>query len=108
MNTKRALKDACLAALSLLVLSPQATIATTGKPVANPAGTGLWTEANNWTGKAAPTTGCKAIFNINVAANYIIKSAVTADQVVPGDGGPARGDRLETPNCQGCPEPTPL
>lgn len=66
---------------------------TVWNPAANPATTGLWSEAANWTnGLPANVVGAKAVFNVPDALACTVNSTVEAYQIVMGDNGP--GDTL--------------
>jgi hypothetical protein len=85
--------------MCVMVGAASAAVTTVWNPAANPAGTGLWSEAANWTQGAigAPMTqdgDWKPVFNVNGARECILDTAVTVAQLVMGDGGTLNGNFL--------------
>lgn len=75
---------------------------TVWNPAANPAGTGLWIEAANWTGGIVPEGNFKVVLNVPNSPTCILNSTQTVVQLVMGDNnGPvtmkiANGGHLTT------------
>jgi uncharacterized protein YjdB len=59
---------------------------TVWNPAANPASTGLWTEAENWT-NGLPLTTSKVVMNVAGAADCVLDAAAVIKQFVLGDNG---------------------
>ena len=58
---------------------------TVWNPAANPAGTGLWTEADNWTA-GMPDGDFKVVFNVPGATECVLDDTVSITKLVQGDG----------------------
>lgn len=74
---------------------------TVWNPAGNPASTGLWTEAENWTGGVVPDGDFKVVLNVVDAAECVLDDTVSIAKLVAGDGGPgslriAEGGNLTT------------
>lgn len=76
---------ACVAAVPLLALSSYSQTIV-WNPAANPASTGLWSEAANWQGGVVPGIANKVVFNVGTAISCRINSIAEAGQLVIGDG----------------------
>ncbi|MDF1571856.1 MAG: Ig-like domain-containing protein [Bacteroidales bacterium] len=59
---------------------------TVWNPAANPDGTGLWTEAANWT-NGLPVPAGKVVLNVPGAADCVLDAAAEINQFVLGDNG---------------------
>ena len=59
---------------------------TVWNPAANPTSTGLWSEADNWTGKVVPEGDFKVVLNVPNAPTCIVNSTQGVAQLVMGDG----------------------
>ncbi|MCD6354468.1 MAG: T9SS type A sorting domain-containing protein [Prolixibacteraceae bacterium] len=59
---------------------------TVWNPAANPASTGLWSEAMNWTDGMVPDSN-KVVFNVPDARECVLNTESTIKQFVLGDGG---------------------
>ena len=59
---------------------------TVWNPAANPASTGVWSEAMNWTDGVVPADN-KVVTNVPGAAEAVLDTEVTIKQFVFGDGG---------------------
>lgn len=61
---------------------------TVWNPAANPSGTGIWNERDNWTGSARPASITKVTFNVVGAIPCTVTTPAVADSVIMGDNGP--------------------
>jgi len=66
---------------------PQQQATTVWNPAANPSGTGLWTEALNWTDGNVPDSN-KVVFNVEGARECVLDAESYIKQLVAGDNGP--------------------
>ncbi|RLG28501.1 hypothetical protein DRN98_09540 [Methanosarcinales archaeon] len=73
-----------------------ATTTTVWNPAANPATTGLWSEAENWTGGVVPEGDFKVVFNVPDVYECILDEAHSITQLVMGDNN--AGDTLRVVN----------
>lgn len=88
LRIRKAAAVLCLLGLPAFVITAQAQPTAVWNPAANPSGTGLWSEAANWTINAVPDSTYKVVFNVPDAVPCVINSAATPFQIVAGDGGP--------------------
>lgn len=77
-----------VAVVCALAGSVGATTTAVWNPAANPAGTGLWSEAANWTAGEVPDGDYKAVFNVPGAMDCKVASTISIAQLVQGDNGP--------------------
>lgn len=88
------MKNKYLLLLTLTFLSSALLAQETAvyNPAANAAGTGLWSEAGNWTTGTVPGADTKVVFNVEATGTCTLSEEALIQRIVMGDGGP--GDTL--------------
>lgn len=71
---------------ALFLSAPMIAQTTVWNPAANPTGTGLWTEVDNWTNGLADGD-IKVVFNVADAIECVLDDTISINQLVQGDGG---------------------